>query len=54
MLEEILPDNTQDLLDQLKTIRDRLKGDFNDKVQKLNEITSVLVEKGNENESKPD
>ena len=54
MLEEILPDNTQDLLDQLKTIRDRLKCDFNDKVQKLNEITSVLVEKGNENESKPD
>lgn len=43
-LEEILPDTTQELLDQLKIIRDRLKGDFQYKVQKLNEITSVLVE----------
>ncbi len=50
-LEEILPDDTQELLDQLKTIRDRLKGDFQQKVQKLNEITAVMVEKGNEDES---
>ncbi len=45
MLEEILPDSTPELLDQLKNIRDQLKGDFQSKVDRLNEITSVLVEK---------
>ena len=50
ILEEVLPENTQELLDQLKSIRDRLKGDFESKVQKLNEITSVLVEKNEDNE----
>lgn len=42
-LEEILPDSTPELLDQLKTIRDRLKGDFQYKVDKLNEITAIMV-----------
>ncbi|REE00985.1 precorrin-2 dehydrogenase/sirohydrochlorin ferrochelatase family protein [Marinoscillum furvescens] len=46
-LEEILPESTPELLNQLKTIRDRLKGDFQYKVDKLNEITSVMV--NNEN-----
>ena len=54
ILEEVLPDNTQELLDQLKTIRDGLKGDFEHKVQKLNEITSVLVEKERKNGSETD
>jgi len=44
-LEETLPDSTPELLDKLKIIRDRLKGDFKSKVDKLNEITSVLVNK---------
>ncbi|MEQ9306690.1 MAG: bifunctional precorrin-2 dehydrogenase/sirohydrochlorin ferrochelatase [Marinoscillum sp.] len=43
VLEEILPDSTPELLDQLKTIRDRLKGDFQSKVEKLNELTSIMV-----------
>ncbi|MEQ8471604.1 MAG: bifunctional precorrin-2 dehydrogenase/sirohydrochlorin ferrochelatase [Marinoscillum sp.] len=47
-LEEILPDSTPELLDQLKTIRDQLKGDFQYKVEKLNEITSVMVNKHKE------
>lgn len=42
VLEDILPDSLQDTLDNLKVIRDRLKGDFEAKVDKLNEITSVM------------
>jgi siroheme synthase-like protein len=43
VLEEVLPEETNDLLINLRTIRDRLKGDFKYKVQKLNEYTSQLV-----------
>ena len=43
VLEEVLPDETNDLLKNLRTIRDRLQGDFQYKVQKLNEYTSQLV-----------
>ena len=43
VLEEVLPEETNDLLANLRTIRDRLKGDFQYKVQKLNEYTSQLV-----------
>ncbi len=50
VLEEILPENTDGLLSNLKVLRDRLKGNFTYKVQKLNELTSSLVEK-NEVES---
>lgn len=43
VLEEILPEETNDLLLNLRAIRDRLKGDFQYKVKKLNEYTSELV-----------
>lgn len=43
VLEEALPEETNDLLSNLRTIRNRLKGDFQYKVQKLNEYTSQLV-----------
>lgn len=42
MLEEILPEEIDELLDNLQAIRDDLKGDFAYKVQKLNEVTSIL------------
>lgn len=42
VLEDILPDETQSLLDNLKNIRDQLKGDFTEKVKKLDEITKTL------------
>ena len=45
VLEEVLPENTDGLLTNLKILRDRLKGDFTEKVEKLNELTSSLVEK---------
>jgi precorrin-2 dehydrogenase/sirohydrochlorin ferrochelatase len=45
MLEDVLPNNISQLLDKLKDIRNHLKGDFEYKVQKLDEITSVMKEK---------
>lgn len=44
VLEEILPDSLQETLDNLLAIRNRLKGDFQQKVEKLNEITKVMKE----------
>ncbi|MCH2083741.1 MAG: bifunctional precorrin-2 dehydrogenase/sirohydrochlorin ferrochelatase [Saprospiraceae bacterium] len=43
LLEQILPAETDDLLTQLKIIRDQLKGDFEEKVKALNEVTKSLV-----------
>ena len=45
ILEEIIPDDMQSLLDNLNTIRNRLKGDFTEKVKELNKITDSLVKK---------
>jgi siroheme synthase-like protein len=44
LLESILPEDTADLLKNLKVIRDRLSGDFKYKVQKLNAITASLLQ----------
>ena len=44
LLEDILPHDTNDLIGNLKVIRDRLKGGFAHKVKRLNEITSSLIE----------
>jgi precorrin-2 dehydrogenase/sirohydrochlorin ferrochelatase len=43
VLNEALPDNLETALEQLKAVRDMLKGDFAYKVDELNRITSVLV-----------
>ena len=43
LLEKILPEETNDLLTHLKIIRDRLQGDFEEKVKALNEVTKSLV-----------
>ena len=43
-LEKTLPEETNDLLGNLKIIRDHLSGNFSDKVRKLNLITKSLVE----------
>ncbi len=43
ILEEVLPEETNDLINNLKAIRDQLNGDFQYKVQKLNEYTAQLV-----------
>jgi len=39
-LEEALPEETNDLLDNMNKIRERIKGDFNHKVKVLNEVTA--------------
>ena len=44
-LEEILPDGLQELVDNLNTFRDNLKGDFKYKVKALNELTSSFLSK---------
>ena len=46
-MEEALPDSTQDLIDNLGKIRSTLTGDFQSKVEQLNEITKNLVETHN-------
>lgn len=42
ILEDILPDSLQETLDNLQSIRNKLKGDFQSKVDKLNEITKIM------------
>ena len=42
VLEELLPDSLQETIDNLTAIRNQLKGDFVQKMEKLNEITKVL------------
>ncbi len=48
MLEELLPASIPEMLVNLRTIRDALKGDFTHKVDRLNELTSILSAKGRE------
>lgn len=42
ILEEVLPEEVDELLQNLTEIRDSLKGNLDEKIKKLNEITSVL------------
>ncbi len=51
VLNEALPDNLETAMEQLKAVRDMLKGDFAYKVDELNRITSVLVDKNNESKN---
>jgi siroheme synthase-like protein len=43
--EDVLPENTNELLDNMQKIRDRVKGDFRNKVDTLNQITSSWLGK---------
>lgn len=45
VLGEALPDNLETAMEQLRAVREMLKGDFAFKVDELNRITSVLTEK---------
>lgn len=44
LLEEALPEEVDDLLQNLRAVRDQLGGDFEYKVKRLNEITAGLIE----------
>lgn len=43
-LEEAIPDETNELLDNMQKIREQIKGDFKHKVKVLNDITSSWLE----------
>lgn len=43
-LDEALPENTNELLDNMQRIREQIKGDFTHKVNVLNEITTNWLE----------
>ncbi len=43
-LEEALPDDTQQLIDNLRAYRETLTGDFAEKVREMNEVTAGLLE----------
>lgn len=44
VLNDIIPEEIDELLNHLRSIRDRLKGDMAMKVKKLNAITKMIVE----------
>lgn len=44
-LEEALPEDTNDLLDNMQKIREKIKGDFSEKVKVLNEVTASWLKK---------
>ena len=44
-LNEIIPEDIQQLLDNLQTYRNTLKGNFQDKVKELNDLTASLLKK---------
>jgi precorrin-2 dehydrogenase/sirohydrochlorin ferrochelatase len=52
LLEENLPDSIDGILSKLSEIRNKLSGDFQSKVQKLDEITDILKDKGDVLEEK--
>jgi siroheme synthase-like protein len=45
VLQEAIPGSLNEVLDKLQAIRERLKGDFSEKVKQLNQITEVLVKR---------
>ncbi len=48
-LEDVLPEETSELLENLNAIRDSIKGDFAEKVRILNELTAPLKHKRDDN-----
>ncbi len=47
VFNEALPDDTQESIENLNKFRNQLKGDFTNKVKKLNEVTAVLTNENN-------
>ncbi len=43
MLNDTLPNEMDDLLNNMQSIRNKLSGDFTDKVKQLNELTKTLL-----------
>ena len=47
VLQDALPRELDEVIDNLHTVRSRLNGNFSDKVKKLNTLTKILVDKEN-------
>jgi len=47
VFNELLPEELEEVLNNIQQIRNNLKGDFKNKVHKLNELTKVLLEDQN-------
>jgi len=45
VFEEVFPDEIEDVLENLHSIRKNISGDFSEKVKKLNELTKILTGK---------
>lgn len=45
VLNETLPDEIDDLLHNMQNIRNKMNGDFSQKVKQLNELTKIISEK---------
>ncbi len=45
VLNEIIPDEMDDVLNDMQSIRQTLNGDFSEKVRQLNDLTKILVAK---------
>jgi precorrin-2 dehydrogenase / sirohydrochlorin ferrochelatase len=45
LFEEVFPDNTETLLANMQKIREQIKGDFQEKVRVLNDVTSSWLTK---------
>ncbi|NML19398.1 TSUP family transporter [Pseudoflavitalea sp. G-6-1-2] len=52
VLNHAMPAELNDVLNNLHTVRNRLNGNFAEKVKRLNELTRVLVEEGSEKDRK--
>lgn len=50
LLNDVLPEEVDELLDNMQAIRNKMKVSFDEKVKRLNEITKELSEKDNNNE----
>ncbi len=49
VLNETFPDEIDDLLNNMQNVRNKLSGDFTEKVKQLNELTKKLTENNNSN-----
>jgi uncharacterized protein len=52
VLHEALPRELDDMIENLHTVRNKLNGNFEYKVKKLNKLTEVLIEKDNNGNAK--
>jgi siroheme synthase-like protein len=47
MMNDMLPEEIDELLDNMQTLRNEMKGNFQDKVKQLNELTNALIAERN-------